>query len=83
MKHLKVYQLDFSYFCRASWDSEDVNIIAETREQLKEAFFKATKHISSGKFENCVLSQKDLWSKVNKNIEVKTLNFPIINNSFH
>lgn len=80
---MKVYQLEFDYFCGASWEYEDVNIIAENRNQMKEAFDKATKHISSRKFENDNEARKDLWNKVEKNIEVKTLNFPIINNEFY
>lgn len=79
---MKVYQLEFDYFCGVAWETETVNIIANSRRQMKEAFLEATQFIASSRNLTKWEEQEELWNKVEQHIQVKTLDFPIINSKF-
>jgi len=76
---MKVFKLDFSFFCGVSWAYEEVEITAISRIQLMKAFLNETRYLATnfgGKSKKETV--KDLWSKYGKWISEEDLTFPII-----
>lgn len=72
---MKVFILEFNFFCGAHWENIDIRITAQTKVQLIKAFLMETYWMNenrSGK------TKKELWQECNQRIQEDDLKFPII-----
>jgi len=78
---MKVYQLEFSFFCGTVWRRVTVEITAISKIQLMKEFLKQTKYINNygREFPNKKEAIKFLWDYCRRFIEEKELTFPIVN----
>jgi hypothetical protein len=78
---MKVYELEFSFFCGTVWRQVTVEIIAISKIQLMREFLKQIKYISqySLEFDTKKEAVKHCWNWHKKYIKEKELTFPIVN----
>ena len=69
---MKVFILEFSFFCGVNWKNVDFEITAISMEELEESVKKELENINS----NMCIEEK--WNLIKKNVVEKELTFPIV-----
>lgn len=69
---MKVYTLEFNFFCGVSWSNKTVKITALNRFQLIRAFLDESRWMNERR------TQKELWKHNEKYIVEDKLTFPIV-----
>lgn len=69
---MKVFILEFSFFCGVNWKNLDFEITAISMEELEESVKKELENIHS----NMCIEEK--WNLIKKNVVEKELTFPIV-----
>lgn len=69
---MKVFILEFSFFCGVNWKNVDFEITAISMEELEESVKKELENIHS----NMCIEEK--WNLIKKNVVEKELTFPIV-----
>lgn len=69
---MKVYTLEFNFFCEVNWSNKTVKIVASNKFQLIRAFLYESQWMNERK------TQKELWKSNEKYIVEEELTFPII-----
>lgn len=69
---MKVFILEFSFFCGVNWKNVDFEITAISMEELEESVKKELENMHS----NMCIEEK--WNLIKKNVVEKELTFPII-----
>lgn len=69
---MKVFILEFSFFCGVNWKNIDFEITAISMEELEESVKKELENMHS----NMCIEEK--WNLIKKNVVEKELTFPIV-----
>lgn len=69
---MKVFILEFSFFCGVNWKNLDFEITAISMEELEESVKKELENMHS----NMCIEEK--WNLIKKNVVEKELTFPIV-----
>lgn len=69
---MKVYKLEFYFFCGSQWAKLNVTITAINKFQLIRVFLNETLYYNGNK------TIKQLWKESEKDIIIENLKFPII-----
>ena len=69
---MKVFILEFSFFCGVNWKNVDFEITAISMEELEESVKKELENMNS----NMCIEEK--WNLIKKNVVEKELTFPIV-----
>lgn len=69
---MKVFTLEFSFFCGVNWKNVDFEITAISMEELEESVKKELENMHS----NMCIEEK--WNLIKKNVVEKELTFPIV-----
>jgi predicted small metal-binding protein len=69
---MKVFILEFSFFCGVNWKNVDFEITAISMEELEESVKKELENMHS----NMCIEEK--WNLIKKNVVEKELTFPIV-----
>lgn len=85
---MKVFKLEFRYFSGADWSWVDIELIAQSIEELKTAFLSECSDINQTEHDFSVeppirrhTTAEELFEKNVKFIKEEELTFPIINRS--
>ena len=69
---MKIFVLEFSFFCGVNWKNVNFEITAISMEQLEESVKKELEYMSSN------VSIEEEWNRIKKNVVEKELTFPIV-----
>jgi hypothetical protein len=69
---MKVFILEFSFFCGVNWKNVDFEITAISMEELEESVKKELENMNSN------MSVEEKWNLIKKNVVEKELTFPIV-----
>lgn len=69
---MKIFVLEFSFFCGVNWKNVDFEITAISMEELEESVKKELENMHSN------MSIEEEWNRIKKNVVEKELTFPIV-----
>lgn len=74
---MKIFKVEFTMFSALHWDHRDYEIIANSKEQLKEAVFKTFNFMA----DNTEIARERKWEEIEGKIKETELMFPIVHES--
>lgn len=76
---MKVFVLEFSFFCGGAWTNKTVEITATNKVQLMKAFLREARFVNGeARYERRKKTPKDVWNEYKSNIREEILTFPIV-----